>query len=138
MVADAATAHAVLWAGRDEIPLASNFDNDTRRDWVRDQCRNREVWLAKIGKQTAGIMVMQVDEIRYLVTLPAFRRHGVGRRFVRHAVAEIARRYQSGVYAKVRPENVAILSLLKVEGFKPDPILIAASGWVVYSIGNVG
>lgn len=137
LVRDAQSVHATLWTARDEIPLRPTFDSPDHVGWVRTQCRDRQVWIAEVGDHLAGVMVMNVHEIFYLVTLPAFRRHGVGRMLIRHAIAVVARRYSSGVKAKARLENAPIVALLMAEGFKPHPVLIAQSRWSVYFVGDV-
>ncbi|HXL70005.1 MAG TPA: GNAT family N-acetyltransferase [Rhizomicrobium sp.] len=64
--------------------------------WVRDECRKKAVWLAEIKGQLAGVMVMDVAEIFYLVTTPGYRRRGVARALIRHAIAMIFKRYRCG------------------------------------------
>src|SRR5665213_1646415 len=138
LVADADAVHAVLLAAKDEIPLTCNFETDKYRAWVRDQCKKREVWLATIDDKVAGVMVMRVYEIFYLVTAPDFQRAGVGRALVRHAIGSILKRYPGGgVIAKARPENSPIIALLTGEGFRPHQILTAQPGWPVYFVGKI-
>ena len=137
LVGDALSAHTVLLTAKDEIPLAPNFTSADHQKWVRDWCRERQVWLAHVDGSLAGIMVMHVTEVRYLVTLATYRRRGVGRTLIRHAVAMVARRYRCGVKAKTRPENSPIVTLLTAEGFTPHPVLAAQHGWLVYSVGKV-
>jgi hypothetical protein len=56
--------------------LAANFADDAHKKWVRDQCRQRNVWLCECAGELAGVMVMAVDEIFYLITAPAHRKSG--------------------------------------------------------------
>jgi GNAT superfamily N-acetyltransferase len=136
LVADALAVHGVLLAAKDEIPL-TNFDTDKYRQWVRDRCRKKEVWIANMGGALAGVMVLAVNEIYYLATLHAFRKRGVGRALVHHAIERVEHRYRGGVKAKVKDGNAVMLAFLKNEGFSPHPHLIALPGWTVYFVGDV-
>jgi hypothetical protein len=66
-VEDADTAHAVLLTGRDDIPLATNFADDVHKKWVRDQCRQRNVWLMEldgIGRTPPARLYRAAFEVR--------------------------------------------------------------------------
>ena len=81
---------------------------------------------------------MSEYEIFYLVTAPGFRRVGVGRALIRHAISHILKRYpDGGVIAKARLGNSRIIELLTTEGFRPHKILTSQPGWQVYFVGNV-
>lgn len=136
-VHDADAVHAVLLSGKNDIPLTEKFDSQPYREWVRGECRRQSVWIAERNGAIAGVMVMAVAEIFYLVTAPTHRRCGVAQKLIRHAVIEIERRYERGVTAKVREANFPIIEVLRSEGFTPHPILTAEPGWNVYSLGKV-
>ena len=137
-MAEADQIHGVLLAAQKDIPLTDAFDTQPYRDWVRGEIRKRRVWIAVAGGALAGVVVMDVNEIFYLVTAEGFRRRGVGQALVRHVVADTLGRYRSGgVTAKVRKDNQPIIELLTREGFHPHPIPNARPGWQVYFVGNV-
>jgi ribosomal protein S18 acetylase RimI-like enzyme len=108
LVADAPTAHAVLLSAKEAIPLADNFADDRHKECVRERCGKKKVWLAEMGGEVAGVMVIAVDEIFYLVTAPTHLRKGVARALLRRAVQIIQRRYgrRSRVTAKVREDRL--------------------------------
>lgn len=135
-VADAPSVHAILLAARHEIPLAENFADQAHQDWVRGQCRRRNVWVADRGGAIAGVMVLAVNEIFYLAVSQPGRRQGIGRVLVQFALAYIKRRRWGGAKAKTREGNAAVISLLLSLGFKPAPDLVAAPGWQVFSWGS--
>ena len=138
LVGDAAAVHAALLSGKDEIPLAENFIDAAHQDWVRNECRHQRVWLDERRGEVAGVMVMSVNEIFYLVVPPKWRRQGIASQLTRHAIAWARKRRWGGVTAKVREANAPIIAILTKEGFSRHPILEAAKpGWVVYAIGDV-
>ncbi len=136
-VADAPAAHAILLAAKNEIPLSDNFADEAHQRWVRDECRQQHVWLDERDGVCAGVMVIQVSEIFYLAIDPAFRRQGVGRALVAHALAYMQRRRYGGATARVREANTPIIALLASFGFASHPILVASRpGWIVYAWGD--
>ena len=76
-VKDAPGVHAALLAARDDIPLTTNFADEAHQAWVREECRRQHVWLDECDGSVAGVMVMRVTEIFYLVTASEFRCRGV-------------------------------------------------------------
>jgi len=146
LVADALNVHATLLTAKDDIPLRCPFDSDIYRQWVRNQCRKRAVWVAEIGGSLAGVVVIDEVKIFYLVTVMAYRRRGVGRALVRQAVEMIQCRRHSGATVEVWKQNLPIIELLVGEGFRPHPEqpnkphpLLAdhVPSWIVYIVGDV-
>jgi ribosomal protein S18 acetylase RimI-like enzyme len=133
IVKDAAAVHALLWSARNEIPLTDQFNNEEYRTWVRDECKRQNVWIMEKSGQVAGVMVMKVDEIFYLVTDPVRRRSRVGECLILHAMACVQRKYGSPVFAKVRPDNFPIVELLTKLQFVLDPDRVTQAGWTCYS-----
>ena len=88
-VSDAAAVHAVLLAARDEIPLTPNFADDVYKKWVRDECRRRNGWVFELDGVIAGVTIMAVDEIFYLVTVPGYRKRGVAQALVEDAKVRV-------------------------------------------------
>jgi GNAT superfamily N-acetyltransferase len=109
-VEDAKAVHAVLLTARDDIPL--NFADDKHKRWVRDECRQRRVWILECEGAPAGVMVMAVDEIFYLVTTPTHRRAGVAQALIEDAKARVWKKYREPAYGRVRLENLPIVRLL--------------------------
>ncbi|WP_421738912.1 GNAT family N-acetyltransferase [Caulobacter sp.] len=139
LVADALAVHTVLLAAKNDIPLKENFADAAHQDWVRGQCRQKNVWLDDRAGDIAGVMVMRANEIFYLVVATRFRRQGVGRALIRHALDYIRRKRWRGAKARIRTANAPIVRLLASEGFRPHPILAASEpGWEVYTWGDVG
>jgi GNAT superfamily N-acetyltransferase len=132
-VEDAPAAHAVLLTGRDDIPLAANFADDAHRKWVRDQCRQRNVWLCECAGELAGVMVMAVEEIFYLVTAPAHRKSGVAEALVEDAKARVWKKYREPARGRAREANRPVVQLLEKLGFKADYDRVTQPGWVVYA-----
>jgi ribosomal protein S18 acetylase RimI-like enzyme len=137
-VKDAPTVHGLLLAARDDIPLPANFADQLHQNWVREECRQQHVWLDERDGSLAGVMVMSVTEIFYLVTASEFRGRGVASGLIDHAISNVRRRYRVGVTAKAREENTAIVRLLLKKGFYRHPFLQSAfPGWTVFAFGNV-
>lgn len=137
-VRDAAAVHAVLLTAKDDIPLAANFADQAHQNWVRDECKNRRVWIDERAGEVSGVLVMRVAEMFYLVTAPSFRNRVVGDGLIDHAIEMVKHRYSCGVTARVREENRQIVSLLRKKRFYVHPVLVASQpGWVVYALGNV-
>ncbi len=137
-VKDAPVVHAILLAAADDIPLAANFADQAHNDWVRGECRQRHVWLDERDGGVAGVMVMRVTEIFYLVTASEFRGQGVASSLIDHAISDVQRCYRVGVTAKVREKNIPIVRLLLKKGFYRHPILQSAfPNWTIFAFGNV-
>lgn len=131
-VKDAEAVHALLWAAKDEIPLRDHFNNDNYRAWVRDQCRDRNVWVMEHEGQLAGALIIWVDQIRYLVTDAAHRRARVAHALIEHAKKYARKKYRSGVWAQVRPDNQPVVRLLEKMNFVRDFDRAVQAGWVCY------
>jgi ribosomal protein S18 acetylase RimI-like enzyme len=145
LVADALNVHATLLAAKDDIPLRCPFDSDKYRQWVRNQCRKKAVWVAEIGGRLAGVVVVDGAKIFYLVTVMAYRRCGVGRALVRYAV-DIIKRHHAGVTVRVWEKNLPSIKLLTREGFRPHPeqpprphplLADGVPSWIDYFVGDV-
>ena len=133
MVNDAPAVHAVLLTGQDDIPLAANFVDDAHKKWVRDQCRQRNVWLCECAGEPAGVMVMAVNEIFYLVTAPAHRKSGIARALVEDAKTRLWKKYHEPARGLAREANRPVVQLLEKLGFKADYDRVTQPGWVVYT-----
>jgi GNAT superfamily N-acetyltransferase len=129
--ADAAVVHALLWTAKAEIPLTGGFPSC---EWVEYYCKQRAVWVVQRGGEIAGVMVMQVNEIRYVVVSNNHRRKGIGRELIARAKKLCINHRWDTLTARARRTNTPILQLLSAEGFQLDPILQGnAPGWDVYS-----
>lgn len=132
-VEDAKIAHKLLLLGRDDIPLTANFEREAYVGWVRDQCRKRNVWMLEHTGVPAGIMVMHLDEIFYLVTAPSHRKAGVAQSLVEDAKVRVWKKFRSPVCARVKIENTPVVRLLEKLGFVEDHIRDTQPGWTLYS-----
>jgi ribosomal protein S18 acetylase RimI-like enzyme len=117
-VREADEVYAAFLTANDAVPFAPEFDRKKYRQWVRELCRQREVWIAEIAGEAAGIMVIKIAEISFLIILPEFQRRGIGRAMVRHAVRLVRQRFGTGTNMRVSVTNGAIAALLVSEGFK--------------------
>jgi GNAT superfamily N-acetyltransferase len=139
-IADAPAVYALLLGARHEIPLASNFEGDRNRGWVVDECRHRHVWVAALGDIVAAAMVMNANQILYLVTAAEHRRRGFARALMRQAKRRAGYRHWGSLKAKAKADNPGILALMKDEGFEPDPAPTTrdAEGWQHYVWRRLG
>ena len=131
-VKDAKAVHAVLWAAHEEIPLSPDFVDDAYKKWVRDECRDRRIWIFECDGETAGVTVMSVCEIFYLVTSPGHRKRGIARALVEDAKARVWKKYRATALGRVRLENLPVVRLLEKLDFVVDHDMITRPGWVVY------
>jgi ribosomal protein S18 acetylase RimI-like enzyme len=132
---DADAVHAVLLTARDEIPLAPNFADDAHKTWVRNECRERRVWVFERDMQLAAVMVMAImplEEIFYLATVPTYRKQGVAEALVRDALARLWKKYRVTARARTRSANVRVVHLLEKLGFVIDDDMHTQPGWVGY------
>jgi GNAT superfamily N-acetyltransferase len=132
---EAAVIHALLWSTKEAIPLAEVFQTDAYRQWVADRCKEKVVWVVTDKRKIISAMVMQGNEIFYLVVSPGHRRKGAGRILVKKAKALCK---AHGVRAKAAPGNIAVAKLLTTEGFRCDGITPGVPGsitvsWIGYS-----
>ena len=132
---EAPAVHTLLWSAKRDIPLVEAFQADRYLHWVADRCKNKVVWIVTQKSKIIGVMVMQENEIFYLVVSTGHRRKGTGRMLVRKAKALYKER---GVKARVAPGNVPVVSLLAAEGFRCDGAIRGTPGsitesWIGYS-----
>jgi GNAT superfamily N-acetyltransferase len=83
--ADAPAIHALLWAAKDDIPLTEKFKDDWYLRWVEDHCKRRAVWIVRNNDEIAGAMVMEENQIFYLVVSKKHRRKGIGTALIARA-----------------------------------------------------
>ena len=83
--ADGATVFELLWAARNEIPLHDSFYSEGTREWVCNHCSKRRVLVIEEYTVVVGAMLVQADEIFYLVISPNHRRKGYARMLLRRA-----------------------------------------------------
>jgi GNAT superfamily N-acetyltransferase len=126
---EATVIHALLWSAKDDIPLVEAFQTDPYRKWVSDHCKRKAVWVVAEKTTIFGTMVMQGNEIFYLVVASEHRRKGAARMLVRKAKALCK---EHGVRAKVAPGNIPIATLLTAEGFRYDGMMPGVPGSVGY------
>ena len=132
-VKDADIVHAVLLSARDDIPLAANFADDAHKKWVRDECRRRNGWVFELDGAVAGVTIMAVDEIFYLVTAPGYRKRGIARALVEDAKARVWKKYRVPARGRARQANRPVVQLLEKLGFIEDhDRVIATLGWMHY------
>jgi GNAT superfamily N-acetyltransferase len=132
---EASDVHALLWSAKDDIPLVEAFQTDRYREWIADHCKNKLVWIVAHKSEIIGAMVMQANEIFYLVVSTGHRRKGAGRMFVKKAKTLYKKR---GVKAKVAAGNIPVARLLAAEGFRCDGVIPGTPGsitesWIGYS-----
>ena len=132
-VSDAAAVHAVLLAARDEIPLTPNFADDAYKKWVRDECRRRNGWVFELDGVIAGVTIMDVDEIFYLVTAPGYRKRGVAQALVEDAKVRVWKKYRVPTRGRARQANRPVVQLLEKLGFVEDhDRVVVKPGWMHY------
>ena len=124
---DGAAVFELLWAAKDEIPLRPEFYNDDNKEWISEECGKRHVWVIEERGSIIGAMLLQGDEIFYLVVSANHRHKGLARILLRKVI-------RKGRWAKVQPANTAAVGLLKSEGFQYDRDLLTGSGWVAYRL----
>ncbi len=132
---EAAAIHGLLWAAKDAIPLVEAFHTERYRKWVEDRCNEKLVWVVVKQATIIGAMVMQGNEVFYLVVSPEHQRNGVARALVEKAKAVCK---EHGVTARIAPTNIPVAKLLTAEGFRPDGIIPGQPGsimenWIGYS-----
>jgi GNAT superfamily N-acetyltransferase len=130
--ADAAAIHALLWSAKDDIPLTDNFHTDPYRKWVEDRCAEEVVWVVLQKATVTGTMVMQGNEIFYLVVSSAHRRKGVARILLSKAKALYK---NHGLRARIVPTNIPVAKLFAAEGFRCDGL---DDKWLRYTWSSVG
>lgn len=131
-VGDAEAVHAVLLTARNDIPLASNFADERHKKWVRDECRHRRVWMLERDGVLAGVMVMSVDEIFYLVTVAAHRKTGVAQALGEDAKSRVWKKYREPARGRARLENLPVVRLLEKLDFFADHNSVTQPGWICY------
>jgi ribosomal protein S18 acetylase RimI-like enzyme len=139
-VEDATTVHALMLAARESIPLADNFADDAHKQWVRERCKKRECWIDERDDTIAGIMVLTVTEIAYLVTDATWFRNGIASGLVDHAVTVVRRRFrrETGVTVRAREDNTPIINLLEKKGFYRHPTRESVGQyWTIFAFGYV-
>ena len=137
-VKDAPSVHAVMLTARDDIPLADNFAEDVHKKKVRDLCRDKRVWIDERSNELAGVMVMSVIEVEYLVTAESYRHQGVASGLIDCAIVTVRRLYKCGIEARTRDENRPTVRLLLKKGFRVHPFKSSpAKGWTIYVLGKV-
>lgn len=117
-VREADAVYAVFLTAKDTISFFPEIDREKYRQWVRELCRQREVWIAEIAGEAVGIMVIKIAEISFLIILPEYQRRGIGRSLVRHAVRLVWLRFGTGTSMRASVTNGPIVVLLESEGFK--------------------
>jgi GNAT superfamily N-acetyltransferase len=132
---EAAAIHALLWSAKDVIPLVEAFHTEPYRKWVEERCKEKLVWVVVKQATIIGAMVMQGNEVFYLVVSPQHRRKGVARTLVEKAKAVCKER---GVTARVAPTNIPATRLLTADGFRCDGTVPGQPGsimesWIGYS-----
>ena len=73
-----------------------------------------EVWVACLGERIAGFVAASDDEITWLYVDPDVYRRGIGRRLLRHAVAQCG----PEVTTEALSGNQAAIQLYQSEGFE--------------------
>lgn len=124
-VEDASAVFSLLWEARGDIPLRPQFYNDDNKKWIARLCDEGSVWVAEERQSLIGTMVVQGDEIFYLVVASGHRRRGIGGMLL----SKVKRKRR---WARVRPTNAAIIRLLESKGFRFDPDRLTASDWHAY------
>ena len=126
-VGDAPVIFALLWACRDEIPLKETFHSPENAKLVRDHCRRKKFFVVRRNGTIVGAMLLEANDVFYIPVREGFRRHGIARAFIRYAKTR-----WSSLTAKVHEGNRESTELLESEGFRPDPVRVARSGWNPY------
>jgi N-acetylglutamate synthase-like GNAT family acetyltransferase len=132
---EAPDVHVLLWSAKHDIPLVEAFHTDRYLHWVADRCKNKVVWVVTLKSKITGVMIMQENEIFYLVVSTENRRKGTGRMLVKKAKTLYK---EQGVKARVSPANIPVVKLLAAEGFRCDGVIPGMPGsisesWIGYS-----
>jgi GNAT superfamily N-acetyltransferase len=86
------------------------------------------VWVVKEGDSIVGAMLLDHDQLFYLVVSASHRRKGIGRTLLCEVKCE-------GLWAKVKPANATMIQFLESEGFQHDPDHLTPAGWNAYRFG---
>jgi len=114
-IEDAAAVHALLLASREQIGLAERFVNTQYVQWVGSECSKGNVSIMTIGGLgIAGAMILDGDELAYLVVSPGCRKHGIGTRLLEHA-----KTMRETVITETLMTNEAMQKALQANGFHP-------------------
>lgn len=127
----------VLQWANDPLTRASGFnpnliDANTHRSWFRRRLENPDENHFYILETDRAVPVGQVRfekwegkwELHYLVA-PAFRRRGLGRRLLQHALPELSRTGVDRVFARVKNGNTPSCRIFERLGFERQPNLDA-------------
>lgn len=106
----------LLLESREQIGLAVRFKNQEYLQWVADECVKNNVWVVTTADEgIVGAMVLDGDELAYLVVAPGCRKHGVGTQLIEHAKA-----LRPELTAEVLTTNEPMQKLLGDRGFNPS------------------
>jgi hypothetical protein len=110
---EAIAVHGVLCSAKREIPLVDNFDGQQYRDWVKQQCVNKVVWVTEGVNEPSGVMIMKGHEVAYLAVSGQYRRQGCAR-----ALIKLAKSLKpKGLQIKINSLNEEMKALLSAENF---------------------
>jgi N-acetylglutamate synthase-like GNAT family acetyltransferase len=114
-VEDTAAVHALLLASREQIGLTERFVNPQYIQWVASECSKGNVLIATTeGLEVAGAMILDGDELAYLVVSPRCRKHGIGTQLLEHA-----KTMRESVITETLMSNETMQKALRANGFSP-------------------
>jgi N-acetylglutamate synthase-like GNAT family acetyltransferase len=112
---DKLAIHALLLESREQIGLTERFSSEQYIQWVADECSKGNVSIVTAAAlDVVGAMILDGDELCYLVVSPAHRKHGMGTELLDHAKTKI-----ETLVTETLESNEAMLQLLRANGFKP-------------------
>jgi GNAT superfamily N-acetyltransferase len=114
---DAEEIFALLWASRESIPLADEFNNPATVDWLRASCEAGEWQVIRRGIDIAAVIKMVAHEIKYVVVREGHRRQGLGGAMLTFAKGHCVIEGYSSLRAEVHEKNADSRAMLQAAGF---------------------
>lgn len=112
-IEDAAAVHALLLGARELIGLTKRFVNAEYVQWVSSECSKGNVSVVTTEDvEVVGAMIVDGDELAYLVVSPGYRKHGICSRLLEHA-----KTIRESVITETLITNVTMQTALRANGF---------------------
>lgn len=100
---------------RREIPLTSDLDDPRWTTWAANHCRARHFWVLELDGSIAAAMLLEGNEISYVVVKEAARGRSLGPQLVAYAQT-----LQPSLLAKADEGNQRAQNMLERAGFRVE------------------